>query len=558
MLENSGAALDRLFSSPAPRHAAPGHGTPRYSGPERGTPRRPRDQRGQERADAKNTNMEPGRARRGEATPAGPGYGAAGRGAPARAGAGREKGAARGGRAGRDARADTGYRAPDAGYRAPDAGRRHRDTTRLDVYGPPRDWDLDDRGDPDYDGDPDDDADADLDAAYDVEPGDDADADYDAEPGDDADADYDAEADYDADADDGPESEYEADADYDGTAVYRLETARPRGDGGRRRGAGYPGAESGHRGADTRHHRGGGGYRGAAVFLAEGPPGHGAGVAGADEDRFGASSGPGEPDERTEVLINLGRHNARPKGTRRLLGHWRAIGVAIVGVVVGAFSLALLLPGNDATWPSSVALVQKEIDVACENPNVVSEPSQVNFACGKDTRQILWVFSLLTSGDNPGYSDASNGRKGLEPITPAQGGDIAWSLNLHHPYSPANPTDSLAVAARALNNIIGGATLTGSNGSAVVQPGLESTAANCTRYTGSSALVTRQGFPSVCAQPVTSPAGQAALVNDVFKQWMVGSPASLAAQAGVLFENADNPGNAQVQAILNSLPQTGL
>jgi hypothetical protein len=27
-----------------------------------------------------------------------------------------------------------------------------------------------------------------------------------------------------------------------------------------------------------------------------------------------------------------------------------------------------------------------------------------------------------------------------------------WSLNLHHPYDPANPIDSLAGAARAINN----------------------------------------------------------------------------------------------------------
>ena len=58
-------------------------------------------------------------------------------------------------------------------------------------------------------------------------------------------------------------------------------------------------------------------------------------------------------------------------------------------------------------------------------------------------------------------------RKGLEPIAPGQGGDVAWSLNLHHPYDPASPTDSLQVAARAINNIIGGTTLTGSNGAPV-------------------------------------------------------------------------------------------
>jgi hypothetical protein len=269
-------------------------------------------------------------------------------------------------------------------------------------------------------------------------------------------------------------------------------------------------------------------------------------------------AGVGGPDERTEVLINRGRRQARQRGLRRWLAHWRAIAVGAGAFVVGVILLAVILPGNAASWPASVARVQSEITVACENPNVVSEPSQVNFACAKDTRQILWIFSLLTSGDNPDFTDQANGRKGLEPITPAQGGDIAWSLNLHHPYDPASPTDSLAVAARAINNIIGGATLTGSNGAPVVQPGLESNPANCARYTGSSALVTKQGFPATCALPVSGASGQAALVSDVFQQWMVGMPTQVASEAGVLFENADNPGNQQVQAILNSLPDSGL
>ena len=81
---------------------------------------------------------------------------------------------------------------------------------------------------------------------------------------------------------------------------------------------------------------------------------------------------------------------------------------------------------------------------------------------------------------------------------------MAWSLNLHHPYNPSNPIDSLEVAARAINNIIGGATLTGSDGQPVVQPGLESSPANCLRYTGSAALTSRAGFPSLCAKPVTA------------------------------------------------------
>jgi hypothetical protein len=286
----------------------------------------------------------------------------------------------------------------------------------------------------------------------------------------------------------------------------------------------------------------------------------GFGVAGYDEAESGGYPGADleEPDERTEQLINRGRQNARPAGRAFWLRHWRAIAIAGAGLVVGSFLLAVILPGGGASWPASVAAVQSEISVACQNPNVVSEPSQVNFACAKASRQILWVFSLLTSGDNPNFTDRSNGRTGLEPITPAQGGDVAWSLNLHHPYDPTSPTDSLEVAARAINDIIGGATLTGSNGAPVVQPGLESNPANCARYTGSSALVTKAGFPAICAQPVISAGGQAALVSDVFEQWMVGTPPRIAAEAGVLFDNADNPGDSGVQAILNSLPDSGL
>src|SRR5262249_60861642 len=116
--------------------------------------------------------------------------------------------------------------------------------------------------------------------------------------------------------------------------------------------------------------------------------------------------------------------------------------------------------GRGAEWPPSVATVESQIAPACQNPDGGSEPGLVNFACAKSTRQILWVFALLTSGNNPNFADARTGRVGLEPITPAQGGEVAWSLNLHHPYSPTNPVDSLQVAARAINNIIGGAATT--------------------------------------------------------------------------------------------------
>jgi hypothetical protein len=287
--------------------------------------------------------------------------------------------------------------------------------------------------------------------------------------------------------------------------------------------------------------RAAGGYPGAHSAGYQGPP----------------ASGPGRPRERTEGLINHGRRHAR-RGSHRWLAHWRAIAIAVGAFVVGITLIALVLPGASASWPASVTTVQNEITIACQNPNVVSEPSQVNFACAKDTRQILWVFSLLTSDDNPNYTDSSNSRKGLEPIQPAQGGNIAWSLNLHHPYNPANPIDSLEVAARAINNIIGGATVTGTSGAPVVQPGLESSAANCAKYTGSAALITRQGFPPVCALPVSGADGQVALVTDVFQQWMVGAPAQFATEAGVLFQNASSPGNPQVQSILSTLRTSGL
>ena len=108
--------------------------------------------------------------------------------------------------------------------------------------------------------------------------------------------------------------------------------------------------------------------------------------------------------------------------------------LALLAVSVAVLIMVVFRPS--ASWPPSVALVQNEISTACQNPNVVSEPNQVDFACGKSTSQILWVFSLMTSGNNPNFSDARTGRQGLEPISPTQGGEVAWSLNLHHPYNP--------------------------------------------------------------------------------------------------------------------------
>jgi hypothetical protein len=261
------------------------------------------------------------------------------------------------------------------------------------------------------------------------------------------------------------------------------------------------------------------------------------------------------PEARTELLVNHGRRSASYRGfSRQRLTVIAATAVAAALITV----LALLVFGGGASWPASVATVQSQAVRACQNPDVRSEPGQVNFACTQATRQILWVFALLTSGDNPNFADARTGRLGLEPITPAQGGEIAWSLNLHQPYRPANPVDSLEVAARAINNIIGGATVTGANGQPVVQPGLESSAANCVRYTGSPAVTAHRNFPGVCSRPVTSSARQTALVADIYRKWVIGATPTAAQDAGILFANADNPGAPEVQAILRQLPKAGL
>ena len=273
----------------------------------------------------------------------------------------------------------------------------------------------------------------------------------------------------------------------------------------------------------------------------------------AGHTRPGPAGKPRQPSGRAQVLIERGRRPARRPRSGR--GRTIAIGVA-AGLVVLVIGATIVLRQGPA-WPPSVAAVTSQITTACRNPNVMSEPGQVNFACDTDTSQILWVFALLTSNNDPGYADATTGRKGLEPITAAQGGQIAWSLNLHHPYNPLNPVDSLAVAARAINNIIGGATLTGATGKPVVQPGLEGKPENCARYTGSPAVVSRAGFPSLCASPVATREGQAALVADVYRQWMPGASPVAAQNASVLFQNSGNPGDPQVQAILKTLPDHG-
>ena len=224
-----------------------------------------------------------------------------------------------------------------------------------------------------------------------------------------------------------------------------------------------------------------------------------------------AAGHPGE--DRTQAIIDRGRRSVsrvrRPRSRKIMFGVAAAVAVITLATV--------LILRSSPGWPASVATVQSQVTTACQNPNVASEPGQVNFACGKQTQQILWVFSLLSSQNDPAFHDSKTGRDGLEPISPTQGAEVAWSLNLHHPYDPMDPIDSLQVAARAINNIVGGASAIGTNGSPSVQPGLESYPANCLRYTGSAQLRSRPGFPSVCAQPISTDQGRAALVGDIWK-----------------------------------------
>ena len=264
-------------------------------------------------------------------------------------------------------------------------------------------------------------------------------------------------------------------------------------------------------------------------------------------------------DWRTDTLVNRGRHGTGRSGLPGLPGlpsvsRWLKVGIISLAVVVGAVLLIMNVTSSGPSWPASVATMESQISKACQNPDVRSEPTLVNFACAPATRSVLWVFALVTSGGNPYFNDTSTGRLGLEPITPRQGGQVSWSLNLHHPYNPFNPVDSLQVAARAINSIIGGATLTSSNGNPVVQPGLESKASNCRRYTGSPEVTKRQGMPGICTQPVSTKAGQAALVTDVFRKWVVGADPQTARDAAVLFEHANDPGSQEVQSILRRLP----
>ena len=93
--------------------------------------------------------------------------------------------------------------------------------------------------------------------------------------------------------------------------------------------------------------------------------------------------------------------------------------------------------------------------------------------------------------------------------------------------------------------------LSGSDRKPAVQPRLESNPANCNRYTGSSAVLTRPSTRHLrCAGDqlfrAGSPGGRR--LSGVVRRCVArGRP-------GRFFGNANGPGNPQVQAILKALP----
>src|SRR5712691_10619380 len=84
--------------------------------------------------------------------------------------------------------------------------------------------------------------------------------------------------------------------------------------------------------------------------------------------------------DRTGALIDRGRRTARPRRSRR----GRTIAVASAAGLVVLVIGAMIVFRHGPSWPPSVATVKSGIATACQNPNVVSEPSQVNFACDQD------------------------------------------------------------------------------------------------------------------------------------------------------------------------------
>ena len=94
--------------------------------------------------------------------------------------------------------------------------------------------------------------------------------------------------------------------------------------------------------------------------------------------------------ERTQTLIDRGRRSV----SRARIPRSRKAVLAVAGLAAVIVIASVFIFRADPSWPPSVATVRSQITTACQNPNVASEPGQVNFACGKATSQILWVLAI--------------------------------------------------------------------------------------------------------------------------------------------------------------------
>lgn len=71
------------------------------------------------------------------------------------------------------------------------------------------------------------------------------------------------------------------------------------------------------------------------------------------------------------MLIDRGRRTARQRRFRR----GRKVAIASAAGLVVLIIGAVIVFRQGPSWPPSVATVKRQITVACQNPNVVSEPS---------------------------------------------------------------------------------------------------------------------------------------------------------------------------------------
>jgi hypothetical protein len=259
--------------------------------------------------------------------------------------------------------------------------------------------------------------------------------------------------------------------------------------------------------------------------------------------------------------------------TPKVRGRWRRLrwtltGVALIAVAVVA---AVAVLSNGAHWSPRILAAQAAVDKACSEAD--TSAGDVNFACGGDTKRILWVLATVTSHDDPNYNGlkwrglvnkhdpaAAKVRVGLIPMLDSVGSQLyplyVKSLQAKAPsaatgYRVTDPTSSVLAAAQAINNMIVGGygwdPVTGSPGNI---KGFESYPAACQAYTGSDQQTTKFGL-TVCKQPIVQE-GFLALVRDIVTQWVGKDHPDLVQAALTLFQHPD-PGDEETQAVLGAL-----